>query len=294
MFYFLFCCNLMVVLYAKFYKFFFGNVSMVDKLLKGLRAHNLDDGIVLNSIAAVNEVFEYLPGHVSHGIAVQSYLPKESFRKTVDLDIDIFFGGGTSSYKEIFQPMKEVLVSQGYEINTKKKGSTFDHFISKDGDSYIIQFPRRSQSNFEKKRKKSLEREISNQQIIFRNGITYPVISPEDLVNHKLSRVSNFVDSFDAKVPDYLSREDFKNEADDMRAVVTYSILDTNEKLKEKVRKEIMFQFRVLCDCYDVKALSEFVGLDKLYLDEAISSWENPEKQRKVYSLMDKLKIDAN
>ena len=114
------------------------------------------------------------------------------------------------------------------------------------------------------------------------------------MVNHKLSRVSNFVDSFGAIVPDYLSREDFKDEAEDMRAVVTYSILDTNEKLKDKVTKEIMFQFRVLCDCYDVKALSEFVGLDKNYLDEGISSWENPEKQKKIYGLMDKWKIEAN
>ncbi len=262
--------------------------------MSSLRAHNLDDVIVLDSISAVNEIFENLPGHVSHGIAVQSYLPKESFRKTIDLDIDLFCGGGTGFYRDIFQPMKEVLTSQGYEIDSKKKGSTFDHLINKDGDSYIIQFPRRSKGNFEKKRKKSLEREISNQQLIFRNGITYPVISPEDLVNHKLSRVSNFVDSFGAKVPDYLSREDFKDEAEDMRAVVTYSILDTNEKLKDKVRKEIMFQFRVLCDCYDVKALSEFVGLDKNYLDETIKGWENPDKQKKVYDLIDKLKIEAN
>ena len=267
---------------------------MVDKLMSSLRAHNLDDEIVFDSLVAVNEIFENLPGHVSHGIAVQSYLPKESFRKTIDLDIDIFCGGGTSFYKEIFNPMKESLTSQGYEIDSKKKGSTFDHFINKNGDSYIIQFPRRSKNNFEKKRRQSLEREISNQRIISRNGITYPVISPEDLVNHKLSRVSNFVESFGARVPDYLNREDFKEEAEDMRAVVTYSILDTNEKLKEKVRKEIMFQFRVLCDCYDVKALSEFVGLDKNYLDEAIESWENPEKQRKVYDLMNKLKIESN
>ena len=71
-------------------------------------------------------------------------------------------------------------------------------------------------------------------------------------------------------------------------------LLDKNEKLKEKVRKEIMFQFRVLCDCYDVKALSEFVGLDKNYIDEAIVIWENLEKQKKVYALMDKLEIEAN
>ena len=267
---------------------------MVNKLMKSLRAHNLDDEIVLDSISAVNEVFESLPGHISHGIAVQSYLPKESFRKTIDLDVDVFCGGGTRFWNELFQPMKEVLISKGYEIDSKKKGSTFDHYINKNGDSYIIQFPRRSENNFEKKRKKSLEREISNQRPMLRKGIKYQVMSPEDLVNHKLSRVSNFVDSFGAIVPDYLSREDFKDEAEDMRAVVTYSILDTNEKLKDKVTKEIMFQFRVLCDCYDVKALSEFVGLDKNYLDEGISSWENPEKQKKIYGLMDKLKIEAN
>ena len=267
---------------------------MVDKLISSLRAHNLDDEIVQDSLISVNTIFENLPGHVSHGIAVQSYLPKKSFRKTIDLDVDIFYGGGYKAYREIFQPMKESLISKGYEIDSKKIRSTFDHFISKNGDSYIIQFPRRSKNNFEKKRKKSLEREISNQQLISRNGITYPVISPEDLVHHKLSRVSNFVESFGAKVPDYLSREDFKEKAEEMRAIVTYSILDTNEKLKKKVREETMFQFRVLCDCYDVKALSEFIGLDKNYLYEAISSWENPEKEKKMYDLMDKLRIEAN
>ena len=74
---------------------------MVDKLISSLRAHNLDDEIVQDSLISVNTIFENLPGHVSHGIAVQSYLPKKSFRKTIDLDVDIFYGGGYSAYERV-------------------------------------------------------------------------------------------------------------------------------------------------------------------------------------------------
>ncbi len=43
-----------------------------------------------------------------------------------------------------------------------------------------------------------------------------------------------------------------------------------------------------------LKHFLNFVGLDKNYLDETIKGWENPDKQKKVYDLIDKLKIEAN
>ena len=63
------------------------------------------------------------------------------------------------------------------------------------------------------KNKKSLEREIDNRRVISNKNkdLSYAVLSPEDLVIHKLNRVLKFHTAYNVSFPKNIPQEDFKN-----------------------------------------------------------------------------------
>jgi len=51
-----------------------------------LKPHCIKDKIVVDAIKSISSLAQSTPGHITGGMAVQSYLPDPN-RKTVDLDI---------------------------------------------------------------------------------------------------------------------------------------------------------------------------------------------------------------
>jgi len=231
-----------------------------------LKSHKVSDKIVLDGIEAINMVKSEsgLEGHISGGMAVSSYLPIEDHRETIDLDYNLFFGGGTVDYKAITEPLVENLIQKGYSIEYNKRGSTHDYVVKGNGDSLLIQHQRRSMNNFEK-HKGSFEREIENQRIISRKDLSYAVLSPEDLVVHKLNRALKFSRMYDVDFPKNMPQKDFKNVVDSLRADVL--------SLVDSASPRSVARLRLFYDVFDIKSLSKNVGLNKNYFEEVIEDW---------------------
>ena len=234
-----------------------------------LKLHKLSDEIVTDGIMAVNKIKTErgLEGYITGGMAGSSYLPPEDHRETVDLDYNLFFGGAVTEYKEITEPLIKNLNEKGYSVKYKKRGSTHDYLVENDGDSLLIQHQRRSKNNFEKNRE-SLEREMENRRIISREGLSYAVLSPEDIVARKLNRSLKFHTEYDLDFPKNMSQELFKEEID--------SIKDNLSSLSSASPREIS-ELRLFYDIFDIKSLSKSVGLNKNYFEEAIEDWTNSE-----------------
>ena len=121
----------------------------------GLKPHKLGDKIVLDGIDAINKLQHEtgLPGFISGGMAVSSYLPIENHRETVDLDYTLFFNGGVIDYKKITEHLTRTLIEKDYSIEYRKKGTTHDYLVKRHEDSLLIQHPRKSSNHFIKNKK---------------------------------------------------------------------------------------------------------------------------------------------
>ena len=233
-----------------------------------LKPHKLGDKIVLDGIEAINNLQHEnkLPGFISGGMAVSSYLPIEDHRETIDLDYTLFFGGNVKDYKLITVPLVKTLTEKNYFVEYKKKGTTHDYFIKFNGDSFLIQHPRKSPNNF-LKNKKSLEREIDNRRVLSNKDISYAVLSPEDLVIHKLNRVLKFHTAYNVAFPKNMIQEDFKKQIDSLKEEVL--------NLKDSVTPKMVAKLRLFYDIFDIKSLGKSIGLNKLYFEEVLKDWIN-------------------
>src|SRR3989338_2486865 len=247
---------------------------MIKKSMKnyGLKPHKLGDKIVLDGIEAINilQRENKLPGFISGGMAVSSYLPIENHRETIDLDYTLLFGGGVGNYKQISEPLVKSLTEKGYFIEYKKKGTTHDYFIKCNEDSFLIQHPRRSYNNF-MKNKKSLEREIDNRRVIS-NGkwdLSYAVLSPEDIVIHKLNRALKVHVEYNVAFPKNIPQEYFKKQIESLKEEVL--------NLKDSVTPKMLARLRLFYDVFDIKSLGKSIGLNKVYFEEALKDWFNQE-----------------
>lgn len=244
----------------------------------GLRPHKLGDKIVLDGIEAVNNTQHEskLLGFISGGMAVSSYLPVENHRETIDLDYTLFFGGGVADYKLITEPLVKNLIEKNYVVEYKKKGTTHDYLIKCDGDSFLIQHPRRSVNNFIKN-KKSLEREIDNRRIMSNKNkdLSYAVLSPEDLVIHKLNRVLKFHTEYNVAFPKNISQEDFKKQIESLKEEVL--------NLKDSVSPRMVAKLRLFYDIFDIKSLGKSTGLNKNYFETALKDWFNQDEMANTF-----------
>ena len=252
-----------------------------------LKLHKLNDPIVLDSICSINYLEEKsgIKGRIAGGMGVQSYIPQSLYRETIDLDFSLIWRGSVTEFKELCNPLIEFLKEKGYDLHVHKKRSTYDAFLSKEGDSFVIQHPRRSKKYFEERRK-SLERETVNQRIITKQGISYGVLSPEDLTVTKLHRSLIFSNTYNLWIPKYASVEALRNFSKGIKRKIL-------ENFAERSERNIAL-LKLINDCYDLKCLSENVELNSNYFAEVVKDWEGfgQIKSKDFRGLLDKLEIE--
>ncbi|MEK6819369.1 MAG: hypothetical protein AABY10_05555, partial [Nanoarchaeota archaeon] len=154
----------------------------------------LDEEIVKDSLESVSQLEEKEPIYLLGGIAVQSYLPTSCRRPTSDIDYTLVRPLSYPDFREMMAPVAEFLRDKGYSTETKKgsRASLLYVVNSESKEGLAIEFPRRSNESFQK-RKSMLERELNNsrKKIIEERKISYRVACPEDLVVPKLVRSIN-------------------------------------------------------------------------------------------------------
>jgi len=253
-----------------------------------LRLHIVDDHIVREGISGINRIIEEkgVNGNIAGGIGVQSYIPKEQHRKTVDLDFSLLWGGSSEEFRSIITPLAKYLESAGYKIEVQKKDCAYEIRVIEDkkDDSLLIQHKIRNTKNFEKNRK-SLDREMQNQRILSREGLIYRVTSPEDLVLQKTNRMLTFLESYEGlKLPEGDAMDKIKERAEAIRAKVLqhHANVDPTE----------VARMRLLFDCGDIKGLAHYAGLNKGYFAEGLKDWaDTKDRQNKFYATLDKLEV---
>ncbi len=223
----------------------------------------LEDPIVLDGIMAVEEIGKggKISGNIAGGMGVQSYIPERFHRKTIDLDFSTLWQGSLDEFRDMIYPLRHSLESKGYETSLVKRNYTFDYHISKGDESFIIQHKRDSKTHFGKL-KHTLERELSNRRRLSNGGISYNVLSPEDLVVHKINRMRIFGSKYDANKPRSNSIKVLYNNIIDSRTSLVSHF--------ENASPEEIAEFRLLCDTFDVKCLAKYVQLDKSYFNEIV------------------------
>lgn len=250
-----------------------------------VKTHTLNDSIVLDGIEAVNRVKgeNKLNGHINGGMAVQSYLPSDAHRGTIDLDFRLLWSGGALDFKRIMGSFCEFLQTKGYKTDFSRKGLTFEYSVQKGDDSLIVQHQRASPHHFEKN-KVSLEREVANERVKSNGNVQYSVLSPEDLIVRKLGRILVFDDNYGAVLPVQIrdmASTDVKKSADELRK----SIIDRQAEVSPKE----VARLRALFDCYDIKSLAKYAGINESYFNEVATDWAGRSMRHDVRDFRSKL-----
>ena len=255
-----------------------------------LKSHVLTDPIILEGIKGVKEIKDKkeLQGFIAGGMGVQSYLPEEAYRQTVDLDFSLLWSGNAREFKDKTRPLVDYLKSQDYKVCFRKKGLTYEYVVENDDDSLLVQHQRRSTNHFEKVKKKTLEREVSNQRVVSKGDLNYAVMSPEDLAIHKLARILLFSDNYDIRFPTAVSIDNLKDSSESMRS----NILSR----QDSIDPEDIARLRLFYDCFDVKCLANHVGLNKPYFEEALKDWTSrcSTDSRDLYAVLYGLEISLD
>ena len=253
-------------------------------------SYTLEDNIVIDGIRAIEEIKKEnkILAHIAGGMGVQSYIPEKFHRKTIDLDFTMLWGGCTEDFKQVTAPLKSFLENEGYSVDLKRKNLTFDYNISKENNSFIIQHKRESENHFQHILKNSLEREMYNHRKISRGELTYDVLSPEDLVTHKLFRVNIFINRYGIKKPVFESLEKSYSILKDFRTELISHFDDASP--------EQIAELRILCDLFDVKCLGDYAGLNKDYFNEVTKEYSSQDfiKQNDFYKDIENLQIQIN
>ncbi len=231
--------------------------------------HIIGDSIVVDTIKALNLMKQarQIDGHVGGGMAVGAYIPVEEQRPTIDLDFALLWGGTTEEFRTLMEPMLSDLKLGGYDLNVHKGDKTYDISVqsTSQSDSLLVQHQRRNKGNFEKN-KKSLEREVANQRVVTKEGMSFSVMSPEDLILHKLSRLFTFSKVYDLVIPAKMKTE---NMARTIR-LFRKEYKPNSDGVQE--REDALI--RMYHDAHDIKHLSMHAGLNRRYFEEAAKDWQ--------------------
>ncbi len=205
------------------------------------------------------------------GFASQSYLPEEQRRPTADIDVLVGRPLNHENFKEFSKPLREFFSDNGYEVYTKKHHQTFCMGLSKNGDKILIEFPRRNLKNFASGEKRVI-RELENARLkalTNKEGITYRVSSPEDIVLPKLVRVLNASErglQFKKGSP-----KELLNHLEEIREDAVYHIGNL----------EFANNLKVNADAYDILVLCSQAGINAAYFMQAAQDWDSLKKDVK-------------
>lgn len=234
-----------------------------------LNAHTIEDKIVLDCIGAVNSIPE--KKFVTGGMAVQIYVPQDLWRHTTDLDITTsWHGKAITAFRSFLEPFVKRVTADSYAVEEiQKKDHTFDVKVSssRKKEKLLIQFPRRSPSNYEKMRHK-FDRESSHARVKSINGLEFSVLSPEDIILRKAYRIM--------KYKEHGIQIDKKAYEGDLLAFAEY-ITKYREELFSRfdnVLPSELTNLRAHSDILDVLAIKNNVALDNAYFREASKDYQ--------------------
>ncbi|HJX50478.1 MAG TPA: hypothetical protein VJ438_03380 [Candidatus Nanoarchaeia archaeon] len=217
-------------------------------------------------------------------MAVGAYIPPEEQRPTIDLDFTLLWGGTTEEFRSLMKPMIQDLRLSGYDLDVQKGDKTYDISVQSPAknDALLIQHHRRNKGNFEKNRK-SLEREVANQRVIAKDGVSFAVMSPEDLILHKLSRLFTFSNVYNLTIPTRMKTENM------MRTIRLFRKSYHLDNIKESDNALI----RMYHDAHDIKHLSMHAGLNKRYFEEAAKDWNKKYmNEESAKALLEKMGVE--
>jgi hypothetical protein len=244
-----------------------------------MKQHILQDDIVLDGIRSINVLKDErkINGRISGGMAVQSYLPRELHRGTIDLDFSLLWNGCSTEYRKLCLPLIDFLEKEGYLVSFRKKGLAYEITYARENgkDSFIIQHPHKSNRHFEKT-KHTLEREIANQHVSKINGLEFGTMSPEDLIVSKTNRALIFSERYGLKLPLNKSITSLAIQAQKLKE-------DILPRGAEACARDVAL-LRLVNDLYDLKCLSEHVEVDSNYLKQVLSEWGH--RQTEIHDLL--------
>lgn len=249
------------------------NNKKIEKLSYSFRT--LNDPMIQSGLEGLSilDDFDFSKGFymVVGGFASQSYLPEDQRRPTAD--IDVLFGKPLNyeTFKVFSKPLREFFSDNGYQVYIKKHHQTFCMGLSKNGDKILIEFPRRNLKNFANSEKRVL-RELENARLkalVNKEGISYRVSSPEDIILPKLVRVLNANERgvhFKKGSPKELLRH-----LEDIREEAIYHIGN----------QEFANNLKVNSDAYDILVLYSQVGINVPYFMQSAQDWNSLKKNSK-------------
>lgn len=202
------------------------------------------------------------------GFASQSYLPEEQRRLTADIDVLVGRPLNYEDFKLFSKPLVEFFSDKGYNVKTKKHHQTFCMSLSKDEDKILIEFPRKNLKNFMSCEKRVL-RELENarlKSLTKKEGVSYKVSSPEDIILPKLVRLINASER-GMKFKRGSPKEIF-NHLSELREDAIYHIGNN----------EFAVNLKVNADAYDVLVLYSQVGINVNYFICAANDWNSLKK----------------
>jgi len=273
-------------------------------MLKKLQclAKTLDDEIVRDCLCATGTLDDLYQNKnmisVVGGMGVQSYVHKDYRRPTSDIDLLVGRSLNYAEFKEFSKPVREYLQDNQYNVETGKTSGAYKLFVSspETNDNLVIEFGRKNDKNFEKNRR-HIERELNNarKKMIGDRYGTYSTLAPEDLILPKLSRCVNTANR----------RADLKNKVTTYEMPFIEEFIQRRLKNIQELRKNAIFnlgdpliaeELRFVSDLYDIRILSELVGYNEDYLNEASKDWaalnEESSQKANILRILPKLQLN--
>ncbi len=249
----------------------------------------LDSILVKDGLEAISTLTNKEPYCVVGGVATQSYLPTLCRRPTSDIDLLIVKPLNYEEFKELSKPVTECLSDLGYSFQFKKRSRAFHLDVeNKEGDRLLIEFSRRNKKSFENSRK-ILERELDNSKlkIVETKGSTYVVLSAEDIIIPKIVRgVGSLIRH--PYLEEYLPKQNLSE-------VYIKERLEFIKELREEAELlagdlERAEELRFISDVYDVRILSEIIGINKKYFEKSVEDWktfeDHPKEKRLLFDFL--------
>jgi len=246
----------------------------------------IDDAIIKDGLCAVSALstspnskdLSFVVG----GMATQSYLPSSCRRATADIDLAVLRPLGYTDFRQFSQPAKEYLQDNGYVIEMKKGQNSYHLIFSKksedleSSEACVLEFARRGKNYIERCRKR-LQREFENarKKIIEGRDLTYRVSSPEDIIVPKLVRSVGSLD----RNPGFKSHLCSPNGRKPLSGEEIAKALSKLADLRQEVLlnpgdPSLSEALRFNADFYDIRILSELVGINEAYLVTAVRDWD--------------------
>ncbi|RMD67448.1 hypothetical protein D6817_01595 [Candidatus Pacearchaeota archaeon] len=203
-------------------------------------------------------------------------MPSSCRRATSDIDLAVVEPLSYSRFNRFASPIADWLQAHGYSARFEKAHATNRLVYGAEGETMVIEFPRKSERNFAKKAK-NLEREFehSRKKLVEERGATYRVVSPEDIAAPKLARCTTYLELDDSLCryiegvkPSPLSDAEVRCMLDEIEYLRARADLFPDDKL-------LATKTRFLSDIFDVRLLSESAGFNERYFERAIRSWDN-------------------